>query len=100
MERKALARVIDTAENNDAIALKSLLVKKISKECLILFNADDSMRKTTQGKLLHPFSRQPLPEVPSKYVSLIDMWKFSPYNLMIKMRRHIVEQTTYDVITS
>ena len=78
MERKALARVIDTAENNDAIALESLLVKKISKKCLILFNADDSMRKTTQGKLLQPFSRQPFPEVPSKYVSLIDMrlmWK-------------------------
>ena len=52
MERKALARVIDTAENNNAIALESLLVKKMSKECLILFNADDSMRITTKGKLL------------------------------------------------
>ena len=38
-----------------------------------MFNADGSMRKTTKSKLLQSFSRQPVLEVPSAYISLVDM---------------------------
>ena len=34
MERNALATVIDSAEKNDLIALKLVLVKRISEECM------------------------------------------------------------------
>ena len=52
MERNALAMVIVSAEKNDVIALESVLVKRISGECLTMFNADGSLRKTAKSKLL------------------------------------------------
>ena len=38
-----------------------------------MFNADGSMRKTAKSKLLQSFSRQPVLEVPSAYIKLVDM---------------------------
>lgn len=57
------AMVIDSDEKNDVIALESVLVKRISEECLSMFNADGSMRKTAKGKLFQSFSKQLLLEV-------------------------------------
>ena len=57
------AMVIDSDEKNDVTALESVLVKRISEECLSMFNADGSMRKTAKSKLFQPFSKQPLLEV-------------------------------------
>lgn len=51
------AMVIDSDEKNDVIALESVLVKRISEECLSMFNADGSMRKTAKGKLFQSFSK-------------------------------------------
>ena len=73
MERNALAMVIDSEEKSDFIVLESVLVKRIFKECLTMFNADGFMRKTAKRKLLQSFSRQPLLEVSSAYISLDDM---------------------------
>ena len=73
MERNALAMVIVSAEKNDLIALESALVKRVFEECLTVFNADDSKRKTAKRKLLQSFSRQPVLEVPSAYISFVDM---------------------------
>ena len=73
MERNALAMVIDSEEKNDFIVLESVLVKRTFKECLTMFNADGFMRKTAKRKLLQSFSRQPLLEVSSAYISLDDM---------------------------
>ena len=61
------------------------------------------MRKTVKSKLLQLIPRQPLLEVPSAYISLTDMGlsgDLHPPYLMIVMRRHVVGQTTYDVVTS
>ena len=38
-----------------------------------MFNADGSMRKTAKTKLFQSFSRYPVLEVPSAYISLVDM---------------------------
>ena len=46
MERNAFGVVIVSVEKNDLIALESVLLKRISEECLTMFNADGSMRKT------------------------------------------------------
>ena len=72
-ERNALSMMIDEAEKNDVISLELVLVKRISEECLTMFNPNGSMRKTAKSKLLQSFPRQPLLEVPSAYVSLVDM---------------------------
>ena len=68
MERNAFGVVIVSVEKNDLIALESVLLKRISEECLTMFNADGSMRKTAKSKLLRSFS----------YVSLVDMGFASP----------------------
>ena len=73
MERNALAMVMVSAEKSDLIAFELVLVKRISEECLTMFNADGSKRKTARSKLLQSFSIQPVLEVPSAYVSIIDM---------------------------
>ena len=73
MERNALAMVINSVEKNDVIALALVLVKIISEECLTMFNANGSIRKTAKSKLFQPFSRQPLFEVTSAYFNLVDM---------------------------
>ena len=57
------AMVIDSDEKNDVTALESVLVKRISEECLSMFNADGSMRKTAKSKLFQLFSKQLLLEV-------------------------------------
>ena len=38
-----------------------------------MFNADGSKRKTAKRKLFQSFSRQPVFEVPSAYISFVDM---------------------------
>ena len=73
MERNAPAMVMVSAEKIDLIAFELVLVKRISEECLTMFNADGSKRKTAKSKLLQSFSIQPVLEVPSAYVSIIDM---------------------------
>ena len=73
IKRNANALVIVSAEKNDLIALELVVLKKISEEYLTMFNADGSTRKTGKSKLLQSFSRQPVLEVPSAYISLVDM---------------------------
>ena len=45
-----------------------------------MFNAIGSMRKTTNSRLLQSFSRQPLLEIPSAHVRIVDIgiiWRFA-----------------------
>ena len=80
MERNALTMLIDSEEKNDFIALELVLVKRIFKESLSMFNVDDFMKKTAKKNLLQSFSRQPQFEVPSVYISLDNMgliWRFT-----------------------
>ena len=68
-----------------------------------MFNANGSMRKTAKTKLFQSFSRYPVLEVPSAYITL-SIWGLSgdlhPQHLMIEMQRQVVVQTTYGLITS
>ena len=49
-----------------------------------MFNADGSMRKTAKSKLLQSFSRQPVLEVPSAYISLVDMGLISSFARLVQ----------------
>ena len=73
MQENTLPRVIGSAGKNDVIAFESILVKRISEECLTMFNTNGSMRKTAKNNFPQLFSRHSLLEVPSVYVSLVDM---------------------------
>ena len=65
--------VIVSAEKNDLIALESALVKRDFEGCLTMFNADGSKGKNAKRKLLQSFSRQLVFDVPSVYISFVDM---------------------------
>ena len=73
MEKRALSILIDFAEKNDLIELGQVLVRRISDECLTMFNADGSMRKTAKSKLLQSFEKKPVIEKPHTYSSIVDM---------------------------
>ena len=57
MDRNALVIVIDSVEKNDVITLESLIVKRISKECLLCLT---QMFLWEKRKLIQSFSRRPL----------------------------------------
>ena len=80
MERNALTMLIDSEEKNDFIALELVLVKRIFKESLSMFNVDDFMKKTAKKNVLQSFSRQPQFEVPSVYISLDNMGLISRFS--------------------
>lgn len=73
MERSELAALVDLAEGSGMIQLESALVRRVTEDCLSLFNVDGSMRKTVKSKLLGLFSLEPVPKVPQNHVSLVDM---------------------------
>ena len=50
--RNAPAMVIDSAEKNDVIALESVLVKRISKECVTMLNDNGSMKKPCKQQVI------------------------------------------------
>ena len=50
-----LFMVIFAAEENDLIALELVLVKRISEDCLTMFNADGSMRKLQRASCFSCF---------------------------------------------
>ena len=65
MERNVLAMRIYSVERIYIIASALVLVKKITKECLIIFNADGSRGKLQRGSCCSPF--------PSAYISLANI---------------------------
>ena len=65
MERNVLDMRIYSVERIYIIASALLLVKIITKECLIIFNADGSRGKLQRATCFSPF--------PSAYISLADM---------------------------
>lgn len=73
MERLGPAALVDLAEGSGMIQLDLALERRVTEECLSLFNVDGSMHKTVKSKLLELFSLEPVPEVPQNHVSLVDM---------------------------
>ena len=80
MEKYGLAALMDFAENRGMISLEMLLERRVTEECLSMYNVDGSMRKTAKSKLLQSFSRNAVTEKPYEYASLVDIgliWRLS-----------------------
>ena len=73
MERSGLAALLELAEGSGLIQLDSVLERRVTEECLSLYNVDGSMRKTVKSKLLELFNLDPVPEKPNDHISLVDM---------------------------
>ena len=63
----------DYAERHSLIDLETLFKKRITEECLSMYNVDGSLRKTAKSKLLQCFSRERYIEELLSYISLVDM---------------------------
>lgn len=73
MERSGLAALVDLAEESGMLPLESALEGRVTEECLSLYNADGSMRKTMKSKLLDQFNLDPVAQEPDNYVGIVDM---------------------------
>ena len=73
MERSGLAALVELVEGSGIIQLESDYERRVTQECLSLYNVDGSMRKTAKSKLLEVFSLEPVDEEPQDHVSLVDM---------------------------
>ena len=88
MERNAFGVVIVSVEKNDLIALESVLLKRISEECLCL----TLMVLWEKLQRVSCFGRF--------HTSALLIWDLHPQHLMIVMQRHVMGQINYGVITS
>ena len=70
MESRALAFVVNLVDVS-GLLLPELMKHRVSEECLTLFNAHGTFRKTQQRKHLQKLALQPLDV--NSYVSLVDM---------------------------
>ena len=73
MERSGLAALVDLAEESGMIQLESALEKRVTDECISLYNIDGSMRKTVKSKFLELLQLDPVSEKPRDHVSLENM---------------------------
>ena len=103
MERNAFATVVVSAQKNDVIVLESVFFKRFSEESLTMFNVNGSMRKI-QKEICFSHLQDSLCFKFLQHTSGLLIWGLSgdlyPQHLKIVMQRHVVEQTTYGVITS
>ena len=73
MERSGLAALLDLADGSGIVKLETALERRVTEECLSMYNVDGSMGKTCKSKLLHLFNQDPFPEKPRDHISLVDM---------------------------
>ena len=52
MENRALASVVNLVDVSGLLSLPELMKHRVSEECLTLFNANGTFRKTQKSKLL------------------------------------------------
>ena len=70
MESRALASVVNLVDVS-GLLLPELMKHRVSEECLTLFNANGTFRKTQKSKLIQKLALQPLDV--NSYVALVDM---------------------------
>ena len=73
MEKSGLAALLALVEESEIIDLETALNRRVTEECLPLYNVDGSMRKTSKSKLLELFKLDPVPDMPQDHASLMDM---------------------------
>ena len=71
MESRALASVVNLVDFSGLLSLPELMKHRISEECLTLFNANGTFRKTQKSKLLQKLALQSLDV--NSYTALVDM---------------------------
>jgi len=64
MGKSGLAAFLDLADEFGAIKLESALKRRVTEECLSMYNVDGSMRKASKSTLL---------QQPRDHISLVDM---------------------------
>jgi len=72
-EKSGLVALLDLADGSGINELEAALEGLVTEECLSMYNVDGSMRKTCKSNLLHLFNKNPVPEKPRDYISLVDM---------------------------
>ena len=72
MQKSGLAAIMDIADGSGIIDLGEISEKRVSAECLSMYNVNGPMRKTAKCKLLQGFIRQNV-DMPREYISLVDM---------------------------
>lgn len=88
MESRALASVVNLVDVSGMLSLPELMKHCISEECLTLFNANGTFRKTQKSKLLQKLTLQPLDV--NSYTALVDM----------SMIRHLASPTAEERVKS
>ena len=66
MEKSGLAALVD-------LELEAALERRVTEECLSIYNVDGSMRKTAKSKLLDLFCLKAVDKNITDYVSVVDM---------------------------
>jgi len=72
MERDAMAAVVGLVDSSGALKLEDVMQHRVTPECLSIFNANGTFRKSQKSKLLQKLTMTVIPE-PEVYTSLIDM---------------------------
>ena len=91
MENRALASVVNLVDVSGLLSLPELMKHRVSEECLTLFNANGTFRKTQKSKLLQKLALQPLDV--NSYTALVDMWRLARKGLRV-MGLHTLGVTT------
>lgn len=79
MQSKAFASVIKLVEANDDLKMEELMHHRVTDECLSIFNANGTMRKTQKSKLQEKLTMTSIP-YRDIYTSIVDMgliWRLS-----------------------
>ena len=71
MESRVLTSVVSLVDVSGLLSLPEFMKHRISEECLTLFNANGTFRKTQKSKLLQKLTMQPLDV--NSYTALVDM---------------------------
>lgn len=72
MERDAMASVVGLVDSSGTLQLEDIMQHRVTPECLSIFNANGTFRKSQKSKLLQKLNMDVTPE-PEVYTSLIDM---------------------------
>ena len=72
MERDAMASVLGIVDSSGTLKLEDVMQHRVTPECLSIFNANGTFRKSQKSKLLQKLAMPVTPE-PEVYTSVIDM---------------------------
>lgn len=84
MERDAMSSVLGLVDGSGTCKLEDVLEHRVTSECLSIFNANGTFRKSQKSKLLQKLAMKDVTPQPVVYTSLIDMgliWRLTAPNI-------------------